>query len=65
MKEWNSLLTDLRKAVPISIPMNYHQQGEATTASHTLYGFWKTFLMITINSVLYWICILFSNDGLF
>ena len=38
LKEWNTLLDDLKRAIPISIPRSYHYRVEGS-ASYTLCGF--------------------------
>ena len=39
LKEWRSLLTDLKEAGPISIPRSYDYRVEETPSSYTLCGF--------------------------
>ena len=39
LKEWRSLIADLREAVPISIARSYHYRVEGTPHANTLCGF--------------------------
>ena len=39
LREWRSLLTDLKEATPISIPRSYDYRVEGTPSSYTLCGF--------------------------
>ena len=40
LREWESLLDDFRKAIPISIPRSYHHRSESLSHStHALHGF--------------------------